>query len=450
MRVDGTHTASSLPWSDRREGVEDRGDARRLWIVITRPDKLPLALVAADALASRFPGGCRLLLERTRWWDAVNWRPAWRARFAAIHELARVPTCRGLLDLPRLIAGLRQRAEALRKLDLARGDLILCFAGITRLANAVVSACPDATKVLCVPERKLRDLLQPVDRRAYRWTTPGWLQNHLAEPLAGMHRTVDVKRRGGRGGDGARRLRFSRQPGEIFDACVALATQASPAQGPPRAAEGLATVRGHFPPARALRACVASEGEFASDSRTVVFFGTPFRLVRNLPVALYTTHLIRCLEAIRRWFPEHEKIYRPHPAETTESALLDLSARGFRLAADGLVAELYLAERAAQIDAVFSVSSTASRTALGLGLNAYTLWRTFPFQPAQRTFFAAAADEVPVEFEISDLSRLPCAYADRWAREHAAASGPSFVEAVQRAADHAQRGPARTAPTFHS
>lgn len=435
MSGEGKHKVSA-------PSIEHRENVRRLWLVITRPDKLPSALLAADALAARFPGGCHLLLERTHWWDAVRWPASWRARFHAIHDFARVPTCRGLRDLPRLIAALRERRAVVHELGVAQGDLIVCFAGLTRLANAVVSAFPLARKLLCVPERKLLDLLAPVDRRAYRWTAPGWLQNRVAEPLAGLHRTLDFKRRDGCGGDGARRVRFAWQPGEIFHACLAFTDQQLPAGGSPSETKNFPTVRCRFPDVRALLATPANHEK----RRAVIFFGTPFLLVRNLPVKVYATHLLRCLEAISRWFPEHEKIYRPHPAETTESALLDLPAHGFRRESDGLVAELYFLENFARIAAVFSVSSTASRRALELGLNAYTLWRTFPFQPAQRAFFAAAAEGLPEAFEVHDLSSPPRAHAECSEREQTTAGAlPSFVEALQLAADCALR-----AVAFHS
>ena len=384
MRNVGPHAPVITPAGSR---VPTR-TGRKLALVITRPDKLPTALLAADALAARFPGGCQLLLEQTRWWDAVRWAPAWRARFAAVHEFPRIATCRGLRELPRLVAQMRRRQENLSDLGIAAHDLIVAFAGITRLANAVISACPSAGKLLCVTERKLVELREAADRRKFRWTTPGWLQNRLVEPLVGLHRTRILKRRDGRGGDGARLVRFVRSPDELFDACLALKNSTGAPDVSMPAAGHSSIFFGRFPNLRELTTPAPSRNGRHAAPRSIVFFGTPFLLVRNLPVAVYTAQLARCLDAICRWYPDHVKIYRPHPAETTESTLLDLPSCGFHCVSDGLAAELYLLENLAEINAVFSVGSTVSRTAFHLGLNAYALWRLFPYQPAQRVFFA--------------------------------------------------------------
>ena len=63
-----------------------------------------------------------------------------------------------------------------------------------------------------------------------------------------------------------------------------------------------------------------------------------------------------------------------------------------------------------EIEAVYSVSSGVSRTALNYGLNAYSLWRSFPFSETQRQFFERTMGQVPAEFDISDLSKAPSSY----------------------------------------
>src|SRR3954468_7993469 len=78
-----------------------RSKQPKLWIVISRPDRLPNALVAADALRERFPGGIHLLREESKWWENANWQEFVRD-FAEVHAFPKVKTCRGLKDLPRL------------------------------------------------------------------------------------------------------------------------------------------------------------------------------------------------------------------------------------------------------------------------------------------------------------------------------------------------------------
>jgi hypothetical protein len=162
----------------------------------------------------------------------------------------------------------------------------------------------------------------------------------------------------------------------------------------------------------------------------VIFFGTPFLLVRNLEPAVYVEHLNRCLDYIRENYPGRDSIYRPHPFEKGEASKLRLE--GFRVEDDREVADLYFLRHFTEIEAVYSVSSTVSRTALNNGLNSYALWRCFPFSETQTKFFRKVMGDVPPEFEISDLAKPPTAYQDR----QSLSAGPnSFSNALKRAVD---------------
>ncbi len=99
---------------------------------------------------------------------------------------------------------------------------------------------------------------------------------------------------------------------------------------------------------------------------------------------------------------------------------------------DREVADLYFLRHFAEIEAVYSVPSTVSRTALNNGLNSYALWRCFPFSDTQTRFFRKVMGDVPPEFEISDLTKPTVAYQDR---QSMAAGQNSFSNALKRAVD---------------
>ncbi len=103
-------------------------------------------------------------------------------------------------------------------------------------------------------------------------------------------------------------------------------------------------------------------------------------------------------------------MYRPHPAEKGERDHLRLD--GFDYENDQEVAELYFLKHAADIAAVFSVSSTVSRVAYNYGLNAYALWRGFPFEPSAAAYFETLMGTVPPEFDLRSTETPPVAYAD--------------------------------------
>lgn len=400
------------------------------WVVAHRPCKLPLALAAADALAERYPGGCSLVLEDSSWWQHARWE-SYRPRFTAVHSFERVEACRGLLDVARPYRQFvrRQRALAALPVDPDR-DVLVCLGSATGLGNAISSAHRDVRRLLCLPGLVHDDLVRLPDRWRYRFTTAGWLQNRLIEPLAGLERTLHLKPRLNRGGDGVRLLRLHKAPEAVYDAVVVLGNT-----GRERAAgRGPRTFCARFPDLGELSTpAPAGDQRDASERPRVVFFGTPFLLVKNLTPGLYAEHLDRCLEYLRRSYPDRTWVYRPHPAETGEAERLHLA--GFQVEKDGEVAELHFLKHFQRTEAVYSVSSTVSRVALNFGLDAYCLWRCFPFAEKQRRFFEQLMGTVPPEFDLRDLSAPPRAYAQH-ARDHRSDDlGPSFGEALRTALD---------------
>ena len=375
--------------------------APRLWIALTRPDNLVTALAAA-AVARKYFGSCHLIYEDSAWWRKANWE-TYRSCFDEVLSFRRIPTSHGFGDAARFCRALRARQKQLRALPIEPADTLLCLAGITVLSNALVSAHPQAEKILCTTVQKYREASQPVSFRRYRHTTSGWLQNHFFEPRVGLHRTLNLKPWRG-GGDGVRIKRLAAPLEKVFDQLLLLSND-----GNERPAGAVQAKLARFP--RLGEACeiCALAGEGIGLAHRVVFFGTPFLLVRNLPAETYATQLNACLDYLRRCYPPpFQLIYRPHPAETDESARLQLDR--FRVEADGDVAELYFLRHAREIAAVFSVSSTVSRVAYNYGLNAYAFWPAFPFAPKATAYFEQIMGRVPSEFNLSALDQPPRLY----------------------------------------
>lgn len=374
----------------------------KLWIVISRPDRLPNALVAADALRDRFPGGIHLLREESKWWENAKWTE-FVDDFAEVHAFPKVKTCRGLKDLPRLYRENMDRQRGVGALPIDPDqDVLLCVAGLLGLGNAALSAHPNVYKILCVSQKAYGELTRTGDRARYRFTTSGWLQNRFVEPMAGVERTIHYKPRINPGGDGVRLRRLQKDPDELFDVIIFMSN--SGGELPARAEDQIIPSR--FPSIAELRSFSAETDR--AKTRRVIFFGTPFLLVKNLDPEVYIEHLNRCLDYLRENYPGRDLIYRPHPFEKGEGGRLNLN--GFRVEDDREVADLYFLRHFAAIEAVYSVSSTVSRTALNNGLNSYALWRCFPFSETQTKFFQKVMGNVPPEFEISDLTKPPVAY----------------------------------------
>jgi hypothetical protein len=400
----------------------------KLWIVISRPDRLPNALIAAEALRERFPGGVYLLREESKWWANADWQSFGR-EFTEVYAFPKVTTCRGLKDLPRLYRQNVERQRGVGALPIdPDSDVLLCVAGLLGLGNAAISAHPDVYKILCVSQKAYGELTRRGDRARFRFTTSGWLQNRLVEPLAGVERTLHYKPRINPGGDGVRLRRLQKDPEELFDVIIFMSN--SGGELPARAEDQI--IPSHFPSIAELQNVseTNSGDNRQSGPDRVIFFGTPFLLVKNLEPEIYIEHLNRCLDYIRQNYPGRDLIYRPHPFEKGEAEKLKLN--GFRVEDDREVADLYFLRHFAEIEAVYSVSSTVSRTALNNGLNSYALWRCFPFSETQTKFFQGVMGVVPPEFEISDLTKPPVAYQDR---QSPVGDATSFSRALSRAVD---------------
>ena len=282
-------------------------------------------------------------------------------------------------------------------------DVLLCLASVMGLANAAVSAHSKVYKILCISKSGYEGLTRPPDRFRFRFTTSGWLQNRVVEPLAGVERTISFKPRINPGGDGVRHVRLQKDPHHVYDTIVCMSNTGREL---PQGADD-AIIASRFPSMAELTD-LPSFASGANARQRVILFGTPFLLIHNLAPEVYIEHLNRCLDFLRRSYPNADLIYRPHPIETKEASRLNL--QGFRVEDDREAAELYFMRHFTSIEAVYSVSSTVSRTAFNYGLNAYSLWRCFPFSETAASFFERLMGEVPHEFDIRDLNQPPVAY----------------------------------------
>jgi hypothetical protein len=379
----------------------------KLWIVLGRPVRLPSALIAVETLGDQFPGGCYLLRDDSQWWNRAQWQQ-YAHYFSDVYAFARVRTCRGLIDLPRLYLESADRKRVVSALPIdPETDVLICLASVLGLGNAAASAHPDVYKILCISKSGYDGLMRQPDRLRFRFTTSGWLQNRVIEPLAGLERTLHFKPRLNPGGDGVRLLRLQKDPDDIYNSVVVLSNSghALPGDADQR------KIAARFPSMAELRELPPGDaGENGQDRhRRVIFFGTPFLLIHNLAPEVYVEHLNRCLDYLRAHYGRSSQlVYRPHPIETSEAKRLNL--QDFRIENDREAAELYFLRHFAEIDAVYSVSSTVSRTALNNGLNAYALWRCFPFPETSAKFFKKIMGDVPPEFDIRDLNQPPIPY----------------------------------------
>src|SRR5256885_8462457 len=71
------------------------GAQPKLWIVISRPDRLPTAIAVAQAVCAQLSGGGPLLREDSKWRDPSRPQP-YAGRFAEVHSFPRRDNRSGL------------------------------------------------------------------------------------------------------------------------------------------------------------------------------------------------------------------------------------------------------------------------------------------------------------------------------------------------------------------
>ena len=376
----------------------------KLWIVSERPVRLPNALIGAHCLRDLFPGGIQFVRDESAAWDHVQWQ-RYAGYFDRVYTFPSVKSSHGLGDLPRLYRQTVSRKAALAALPINPDrDVLLCFAGVMGLSVVAASVHRQVYKVLSISSSTYERLTRPPNRKQFRFTTAGLLQNRVVEPIAGVERTLHLKPRFGPGGDGTRLVRLQKDPADIFDTIVVASISGCEL---PRDRDRR-FVAARYPSVAELQDFLAPRNSGNDRTKKVLFFGTPFLFIQNVAPEVYIDRLNHCLDYIRRHYPDRDLIYRPHPIETKEANRLSLD--GFRIENDREPAELYFLQHFTEIEAVYSVSSTVSRRALTYGLNAYSFWRCFPFPKTAAEFFEKLMGDVPPEFDVHKLADRPVAY----------------------------------------
>ncbi|MCC6934831.1 MAG: hypothetical protein IT406_04055 [Candidatus Yanofskybacteria bacterium] len=136
-----------------------------------------------------------------------------------------------------------------------------------------------------------------------------------------------------------------------------------------------------------------------------IFFGTGFRNVPDLDWNGYIGRVNECLQYMRERCGDCDLYYKPHPAETDETSLLNLE--GFQIIREKNIADTYLQDHHDHIKYVFSVHSIVSATAYSLGLNAYMFMDVFHGiynETLLRWYREVYFSEMPESFFIRDLS----------------------------------------------
>ena len=115
--------------------------------------------------------------------------------------------------------------------------------------------------------------------------------------------------------------------------------------------------------------------EMRGGAQKVIFFGNDFRNLPYADLAEYARLTNLCLQYVREHCGGLSLYYKPHPSETDEPTMLNLT--GFKLIQERNNAEIFLYQHRHEIKYVFSASSWASAAAFSFGISSYTFLEIF-------------------------------------------------------------------------
>jgi hypothetical protein len=135
---------------------------------------------------------------------------------------------------------------------------------------------------------------------------------------------------------------------------------------------------------------------------TVVLFGSVFKHWHEIDLDKFVPRFNEIIQHIRMKHAGSKLIYKPHPSETNERELLDL--HGFVID-ESLTSELMFMKDPS-IETIYSIASTASRTAPCFGIRAYVLFPLFDLSATLRKKREAFFHDVAPEAIIRSLDDL--------------------------------------------
>jgi hypothetical protein len=137
----------------------------------------------------------------------------------------------------------------------------------------------------------------------------------------------------------------------------------------------------------------------------VYFFGSRFLgwdFLKSSKAIETINEILRKIESI---YPKGiELIYKPHPLESIESSYLTLNR--FEIKQSIYTAELEFLLHSERIDAVYSIGSTASKTAYNFGIKSYVTYHLFDFDPLVKKPYDDLFFGLPDNFYIQSINDI--------------------------------------------
>ncbi|MDP3954709.1 MAG: hypothetical protein Q8Q06_04865 [bacterium] len=159
-----------------------------------------------------------------------------------------------------------------------------------------------------------------------------------------------------------------------------------------------------IPPYSALGSVINPDTS-GRESKMVIFLGSDFKNIPGVNVKEFAKIQNLCLDYVRRECRGYDLRYKPHPAETDEASLMDLS--GFKIESK-ILAEIFYFKNARKIKYVFAAFSYGNIAAYDSGFNSYMFFDLFRNAIDEPTFsgFKKYFSKIPKECFINSFSQV--------------------------------------------
>jgi len=315
------------------------------------------------------------------------------------------------IHIAKMILKIWRVKREVARMGIQQEDILIWLTVGHFVDNIMLSMHSQNLKIAIIIDEIYRRGTEPLDKRIYENTFEGRITNWIIEPISGLRQTYCVKDR--LHPELPFMVRYRTSLSEVFDKTVVLGNFSE------QTVDNIITMP--FPYIFTIK---KSGGNYSSSKpKKVIFFGGKFlgAIAGVMDPEVYARHLNSCLAFIREKYGFACKlVYRPHPRESDIAGPLDLgqfedetrllNLDQFEIENDGMLAELYFYRNIEDIQAVFSVESTSSRSAFHFFINAYSFLDIFPYDEGMKEFFRRFIGEVPDDFYINNLSITPNTY----------------------------------------
>lgn len=373
------------------------------WIIIDHPHSLVTALALAKFFASRKYTKPILVIAKHPYWSKVEMRD-YRKHFLKIVWFDRLdippfsmPVWKQLAASVFLFGKLAILKIQVLKLNIDKNDVIIGLAERQILENMIISTFNQSWKVSIVPELVFTEEIttrQLVKLAKLRYSIGGFVARYIYYPIFGLHKNDYFITRGqGSKADGDRYWSFTEGLAKVYDKVLLMVNITDKRVAFSKIHPNLRLIPYPY---------LLVKPKSRQRKRKVVYFGMPYVPKWDITRKQYIEGINNYLQYIRANYPNYFSFeYRPHPQERDEYKDLDLA--GFKLAEDRTMAEMYFLEDRG-IEAVFSVCSTACRSALNFGLQGYIFPTLFPLKALNIESYKRVFGRTPSSFIVTGFS----------------------------------------------